>query len=143
MNRKPLVSRPQTLTTQGRGRTGQTNFNLTPVYWGRAGEKPAGFHPSLIGRFCEREGIQPDLYDPLRCAERIEGSIDDYLPKGWWLILDEWTEDMTRKRPVYNQAAMRRLCAELKIPYWDRMRVIEMKAVIVRWAIHDNVPETK
>lgn len=70
-------------------------------------------------------------------------TIAGYLPRGWLMVLDEYTENLTRKHPIYNQKSMRDLCVLLRVPYWERMKTNEMKAVIVRWARFERVPETK
>ena len=98
---------------------------------------------AIILSFCEYAEVSSELYQPQRLTARMgsAGAIIEALPHGWMLVCDEWTPTMVRKRPRYNRRAMRQLCVSLKVPYWSAMNVDEMKAVIVRWAIFEQVPE--
>lgn len=145
MNEKPSGDLPQLPTTQAEGRQFAKSTPSSRVYPGPAGGLLTGFYSRIIERFCERNDLPADLYEPDRLAARLpEGaSIDRALTRGWLVVTDEWTEEMVRKRPLYNRSTMRHLCVYLKVPYWDKMPVSVMKAVVVRWAIADEVPETK
>lgn len=99
---------------------------------------------SIVKAFCVSRHLNEDLYSPDRMASRLPpNAINNVLPNGWMFVTDEWTEDLVRKRPLYNRKKLRQLCVELKVPYWHAMTVNEMKAVIVHWAIEHGVSETK
>lgn len=98
---------------------------------------------AIIRSFCEYAEVSSELYQPQRLTVRMgsAGAIIEALPDGWMMVCDEWTPALVRKRPRYNRRRLRALCVALKIPYWSAMNVDEMKAVIVRWAIFEQVPE--
>jgi hypothetical protein len=98
---------------------------------------------AILAAFAARIEVSPRLFAPDVCSLRVgsSGVINAALPQGWMMVCDEWTDELVRRRPRYNRARLRKLCVALKVPYWDTMNVDEMKAVIVRWAIYEQVPE--
>ena len=140
----PSEPRPPILDSREREQKTSTVFVSSSVNWEPEGYLQTVFSANLrVVHFCGRLGISEFLYEPDRLARRVpSGSVKKALPKGWGFVLDDWTEDLRRKRPLYNRQKMRQLCVRLKVPYWDLMQVGEMKAVIVRWAIAEEVPET-
>ena len=146
MPQKKIPSETISPTQDSREREQKTLdvFVSSSVNWEPEGEVQTVFSAKLrVVNFCNRLGIGEFLYEPDRMARRVPpGSIKEALSKGWGFVLDDWAEDMRRRRPLYNREKMRQLCIRLKVPYWDLMQVGEMKAVIVRWAIAEGVPET-
>ena len=131
------------LKSNARRLAGRMFYPITQTWEGEQRAFVKQRSEEIVLAFAARIEVTPHLYDPEVCTQRVgsAGVIIEALPHGWMLVCDEWTDDLVRKRPRYNRYRMRGLCVKLKVPFWDAMNVDEMKAVIVRWAIHEQVPE--
>ena len=129
--------------SKGRRVAGRMLYPITQTWEGEQRAFVRQRADQIVRAMVARFEVPIYFYDPDVCTHRAgsAGALIEALPNGWMLVCDEWTDDMVRKRPRYNRRRMRELCVRLKVPYWRDMNVDEMKAVIVRWAIHEQVPE--
>ncbi len=137
------MSRRNASKTNRRRLAGRMFYPITQTWEGEQEAFVLERAERIIAVMVARFEVAPRLYDPEACNKRVGDAriIAAALPKGWMLVCDEWTPRLIRKRPRYNRDRMRALCVGLKVPYWRDMNVDEMKAVVVRWAIHERVPE--
>ena len=137
------MTKKRRLISKARRLAGRMFYPITQTWEGEQEAFVLERTDRIIEAMVKRLEVTPMLYEPERMMMRVggKGVIVGALPKGWMLVCDEWTPRLVRKRPRYNRSRMRALCVGLKVPYWRDMNVDEMKAVIVRWAIHERVPE--
>lgn len=89
----------------------------------------------VLRSFCVRAGINPRVYDFERIYARTNTTLGD-LTSGWLRLAPS-----QGRRPVMNRTALREICVAMKIPYWDKMTVREMRALLLLIADHEGLPD--
>lgn len=144
-NKKGTSSRPHDPGTSASTQKRQVNFASARLDWRRVGDYLSLSCSEIMGEFAAREGITPSLFLPSRLKSRSKSDIESILhPWGWrHLCLTQSYTGGLKRKGWWNRERLRAACVEGRVPYWKKMTGNEMRAVLLGWAIAEDVPEFK
>ena len=125
-----------------RGHEKRSAFHVSPAWNWPGGELVQRDSILLyLRQFTNRTGRPEHLYEASAMEKRSPIPIGQVLDRGWYFLSLDFNILDQRKRPTYNQKDLRDMCVKLKVPYWREMRDLEIRSLLILWAIDLNVPE--